>query len=261
MSARPDFELATDSEGARGTRVVRVQGELDSGTCEALEAECRRAVEEPEVEQLTLDLAAVSFIDSAGMRTMILIEQSAREHDVRLIVVPPPEQVTALLRTAGVAQRMTFRGRSSSTARPAEFSERVELELPREPMAPSRARAEVRELMADRPEAKVAELVLLTSELVTNAVVHARSAGPTPIGLRIVNYDHRVRIEVEDAGDGFDPAAPRRPNESGGKGLFLVESFATDWGARRIQTERGPRFCVWLEFQWSEQLSTAPATV
>jgi anti-sigma B factor antagonist len=83
MSAQPDFELATRSTG-RGTRVVRVRGELDSGTSEALEAECRRAIEEADVEHLTLDLAAVSFIDSAGMRTMILIEQAACEHDVRL---------------------------------------------------------------------------------------------------------------------------------------------------------------------------------
>ncbi len=238
---------------------MAVRGEFDSGTCEAVEAECRSAVGDPSVERLTLDLGAVSFIDSAGMRVMLLIERCAREHDVELVVVPPPEQITALLRTAGVAQRMTLRDRRPAGARPEEFSERVELELPREPMSPSRARAEVRELMSGRPESEVGELVLLTSEVVTNAVVHARAAGRTPIRLRIFRSPDSARIEVEDAGDGFDPREPRTSNEEGGKGLFLVENFATDWGVRPVETEHGPRFRVWFEFDWSAGLTAEPA--
>jgi anti-anti-sigma factor len=259
MSPHAHFEIATEGGANPRSRVVAVRGELDSGTCETVEAECRSAISDPGVERLMLDLGAVSFIDSAGMRMMILVEQSAREHDVELVVVPPPEQITALLHTAGVAQRMTFRDRRPAGIRREEFSERVELELPREPMSPSRARAEVRELMSDRPELEVGELVLLTSEVVTNAVVHARAAGRTPIRLRIFRSRDRARIEVEDAGDGFDPGDPRTSNEHGGKGLFLVENFATDWGARTVESEHGPRFRVWFEFDWSAGLTAEPA--
>lgn len=253
MSAQPDFDIATETGANRRVLVVTVRGELDSGTSDALEEECRQAIAEPGLDRLTLDLQAVSFIDSAGMRTMILIEQSAREGRVPLVVLSPPEEVTELLRTAGVAERVTLHGRPSSTARRAEFSERVELELPCEPMSPSRARAEIRELMTERPDIELANLVLLTSELVTNAVVHARSAGPTPVLLRIISYEDGVRIEVEDAGEGFDAWAAARGHGAGGQGLFLVESFASEWGARRVQTERGSRFRVWFEFDWSER--------
>lgn len=254
-----DLEITIESRAQGRSRVVTVRGELDSGTCEALETDCRRAIDEHGVERLTLDLGAVSFIDSAGMRTMILIEQSARERDVRLVMVPPPGQVTALLRAAGVTQHITLSADPSIMARRAEFSERATLELPREQMSPKRARAEVRELMSDRLEEEVAELVLLTSEVVTNAVVHAPSAGRTPITLRIIRHEDGVRIEVEDGGDGFDPAWPHRAPEAGGKGLLLVDTFATNWGACQVRTERGPRFCVWFEVDWSARLTAEAA--
>lgn len=246
----PEFELETETDG--DSAVVTVRGELDSGTCEALEAACRRALANPTHRRLTLDLGAVSFIDSAGMRAMILIERLAGERDVSVVLLPPPEDVTELLRTAGLAERMTLRP-PPAPERHAEVSERVELELPPDPMSPSRARAEVRELMAGhQSNADIANLVLLTSELVTNAVVHPRTAKPAPIALRIIRYEDGVRVEVEDSGAGFDPGAVP-VGEEGGRGLFLVDSCAASWGASRVRGERGQRFCVWFELDWTRQ--------
>jgi anti-anti-sigma factor len=252
MSFTQNFEITTERSGA--SHVVRVHGELDSGTCDAVEAECRRALAGPRAEELTLDLRDVSFVDSAGMRMMIMVERSAREQDVPLVVLSPPEHVTALLRTAGVAQRVKLHPGASAAPRRGHFNERIELELPRDPMSPGRARAEVRELVDGRAERdQLGALLLLTSELVTNAVVHAHSAGETPIALRITTYDDGVRVEVEDAGPGFDPASPRSGHEEGGQGLYLVERCAARWGARRIETDRGSRFCVWFELDWSSE--------
>lgn len=80
----------------------------------------------------------------------------------------------------------------------------------------------------DGVESSVIELaVLLVSELVTNAAVHARS------GVRItVHVDaHWVRIEVEDEGPGEPVMGALTPNQLKGRGLAVVDRLSTDWGA------------------------------
>jgi serine phosphatase RsbU (regulator of sigma subunit)/anti-sigma regulatory factor (Ser/Thr protein kinase) len=82
--------------------------------------------------------------------------------------------------------------------------------------------------------------VLLTSELVTNSIVHANSDA-----LLLVSADaSRVRVEVRDA----DPALPEiadLPDDApGGRGLVLVQLLATRWDA----TPYGSGKAVWFEF-------------
>ena len=69
---------------------------------------------------------------------------------------------------------------------------------------------------------------LLTSEVVTNAVLHAG----TMLQLRVLGEIGAVRIEVTDG----SAAAPARRHYSAeaatGRGLGLVEALATEWGTR-----------------------------
>jgi anti-sigma regulatory factor (Ser/Thr protein kinase) len=69
-------------------------------------------------------------------------------------------------------------------------------------------------------------LLLLTSELVTNAVRHA--AGPR--GLLIAAELGAVRVTVSDAS--ADPPIPAGSNlaRRGGRGLALVEVLSQEWG-------------------------------
>lgn len=84
--------------------------------------------------------------------------------------------------------------------------------------------------------------VLLTSEIVTNAVRHA--AGMLAMQLDLSLLDGMVRVAVEDP----VPAPPviRNPgvDEIGGRGLLLVEALAARWGT--TPTDRGK--VVWFEF-------------
>ena len=89
---------------------------------------------------------------------------------------------------------------------------------------------------------------LLTSELVTNAVIHPEAAEGSTLELRIWVYRDGVKVEVEDPGKGFDPADRSSSSRHGGRGLFLVDRCSASWGARRAEDERGRRFCVWFEF-------------
>jgi len=243
-----DFALlVSPSDRARASR-IEVRGELDSGTAPELMEAVRRALESRSTARLTLDLGPMTFIDSAGTRALIMIERQARDRRVGLEVLPPPERVTELLRTAGVADHI---GLATADRRPrTAFLQRTELELPRQPRSPALARAEVREALGACEESLLAGVVLLTSELVTNAVVHPRRAPDTPIGLRIITYPDGVRVEVEDAGEGFDHVAVDLPEGERGRGLFLVDRFATRWGSERVQTDAGRRFRVWFELDW-----------
>jgi len=84
--------------------------------------------------------------------------------------------------------------------------------------------------------------ILLISELVTNAVLHARTNG---LGLALQLEVHRtwLRIEVHDA-DLREPQ-PRTPAglEESGLGLVLVDALADRWGVEETPAGKA----VWAE--------------
>jgi anti-anti-sigma factor len=246
--------LRVDADLSTRPLTITAAGELDSGSCEALLDAFKRTLAERPGEPVSLDLQNVSFIDSTGMRSMIQMERISDQRGIRLIVIPPPDEVTELLRTAGIADRMNVAAGVERASLGPDFVDRINLELEREPSSPSRARAEVREALEGRlDQSDIATVVLLTSELVTNAVIHPKAPDASTLGLEISVHDDGVRIAVEDPGEGFDPVAPATSSGRGGRGLFLVDRCAASWGARRTQGERGSRFCVWFEFVSGER--------
>jgi serine/threonine-protein kinase RsbW len=89
-------------------------------------------------------------------------------------------------------------------------------------------------------EASVIELaVLLVSELVTNAAVHAQST----IRVRVHVDSHWVRVEVEDEGPGEPRMGRQNSTELRGRGLAVVDRLSTDWGTDRHEGHK----TVWFE--------------
>ncbi len=86
---------------------------------------------------------------------------------------------------------------------------------------------------------------LLVSELVTNAIVHAR----TDVELRLVADDHMLRAEVSDGNPTFP--RPRRPMglAGTGRGLLLMDDLASRWGV--LPTGAGKT--VWFELTFPSQ--------
>jgi hypothetical protein len=70
----------------------------------------------------------------------------------------------------------------------------------------------------------------MTSELVSNAVEHARLEAGATIALDITVAEERVRVSVEDAGEGFVQEATDK--DLGGWGLAIVEQLSDRWGIR-----------------------------
>jgi anti-anti-sigma factor len=247
VAAGPNFRIAT-FQGESGT-TIQLAGELDGATSAELTECFERLAADPDMRHITVDLAEVSFIDSAGMRAIITIERTTAERELTLTIVPPPDEVTELLRVAGVADHLPLTPSLDAAPTSKPFLERIELELERERTAPGRARRELREALAAHiREPDLATLILLTSEVVTNAVIHPHPGVGGSVGLRITAYPDRVRVEVSDAGAGFEPQdLPPGPRETGGHGLVVVDGLSSRWGTSRPQDDQGGGFCVWFE--------------
>lgn len=122
-------------------------------------------------------------------------------------------------------------------------------DLPARPTAVGAARRVVRDLLTSWgvPEDPRDDAILVTSELVTNALVHA--AGDR-IACRLHGTADRIRIEVEDqeGGPALPAARHARPDDQHGRGLFLVEALSLDWGVTPVSGR--PARVVWAELPY-----------
>lgn len=120
-------------------------------------------------------------------------------------------------------------------------------EVPGGRAAPNAARRVLLEKDGALPEGMRADLLLLLSELVSNAVLHGRVGPESSIGIDVRGADRVLRVEVTDPGAGFDWERRRRerPRREGGFGLALVERIAESWG---IERQRGHTL-VWFELR------------
>ena len=101
------------------------------------------------------------------------------------------------------------------------------LELPGEPASVARARDFVRRVLTDWGcDEAVDTVTLLTSELATNVVLHAR----TPFAVLVGRQDDDVRVDVLDMSS--DPARRGRGGSfaTSGRGIAMVERLSSAWG-------------------------------
>jgi anti-sigma regulatory factor (Ser/Thr protein kinase) len=111
------------------------------------------------------------------------------------------------------------------------------------PRAPARARAWLQSAAYWLPDDLEANLLLLTSELVNNSVVHGNAREDDVIEIEVRPTPVGVRACVTDPGTGFSPRRrARSAEEPGGWGLELVDRLAERWGV-----ERAERTSVWFE--------------
>lgn len=86
------------------------------------------------------------------------------------------------------------------------------------------------------------DVLLVVSELVTNACLHADG----PEELRVGSGTRVLRLEIVDQGSGSPaPRTPHRAGRPGGHGMFIVQRLCLDWGVVRNPEGRGKT--VWAE--------------
>nr|WP_246277959.1 SpoIIE family protein phosphatase [Phytohabitans rumicis] len=131
--------------------------------------------------------------------------------------------------------------------------------LPADRRTPAAARAVVRTVLAEAHlDELLNEALLLTTELTTNAVVHAGTeldievvAGPTGLTVTVTDFE-ATPVESLTAGPRNDNIDISDVSERG-RGLLLVDHFASRWGTTHMPTGKG----VWFRLDRKEPVHPA----
>jgi anti-anti-sigma factor len=89
--------------------VVRVslRGELDLASARVME-ERLAAIEERQPARVVIDLGGLAFIDSSGLRVLLLADSRARERGFELVLAPGPEPVQRVFEMTGALDVLRF---------------------------------------------------------------------------------------------------------------------------------------------------------
>jgi len=101
----PPFEIAMTRDN--GTVTVSPAGELDIATVPRL-ADALAAAERP-YTMLVLDLRGLSFIDSSGLRLVLMEVERGRGEGHDVAVIPGDERVQRIFRLTGADRIVPFR--------------------------------------------------------------------------------------------------------------------------------------------------------
>jgi two-component sensor histidine kinase len=90
------------------------------------------------------------------------------------------------------------------------------------------------------------DVLLLVTELVSNAVRHAAAGADRPVRVELRRRARTVRVAVFDESTGFAAGAPHlKRDQTGGWGLFLVDRIADRWAI----TPTASGTCAWFEIR------------
>lgn len=132
---------------------------------------------------------------------------------------------------------------TSNLQRPAAPAAPLTVLLPDDVTAPARARYEVRSALLGLGllETQLDDVLLATSELVTNAFEH----GERPKRLELAYAGERLTLRVYDTSGRLPELRAPSPAEARSRGLVLVQALSEDWGFERCPGGK----VVWAVFR------------
>ena len=97
--------LSLETDNTHAVSVIKVKGRVDSDSAPELDAALTKLLQENR-NKIVLNLQAVDFMSSAGLRAVVKAYQAAKRSggDVRLAAVSNPVEV--ILRTIGMMQML-----------------------------------------------------------------------------------------------------------------------------------------------------------
>jgi len=111
--------------------VLAPSGQLDLISAAEVEAVLRRVCIEEDVRAVTLDLSAVTFMDSTGLHAVLSARELCRAQGCEFALIPGSAQVQRLFELCGLLDSLPFRARGPAgrkeAARPAAADARGRL--------------------------------------------------------------------------------------------------------------------------------------
>jgi anti-anti-sigma factor len=98
------FETTLSGE----TALVTLAGELDLSGAGILEQELGRLTDEESPAEVVIDLRGLEFMDSSGLRLVVMADSRAREAGRRLLLVPGAPTVQRVFEITRMNERLTF---------------------------------------------------------------------------------------------------------------------------------------------------------
>ena len=98
----------TVSATAGPTPIVKVSGEFEMAATFNVEPALDLVLDAPELELVTLDLSAVTFIDSVGLSVVIRFAGELEARGIPLRIVPGPREVQRVFEAVGMADVLPF---------------------------------------------------------------------------------------------------------------------------------------------------------
>jgi anti-sigma B factor antagonist len=105
MGTAEPFELQDVVSG--GTHTLVLSGELDMATAPHLETVVHACA--GSAGRLTLDLSRLTFMDSTGVRLVLLTQRLCRETGAEFALIPGPRLIQRVFELTGVLDRLPFR--------------------------------------------------------------------------------------------------------------------------------------------------------
>ena len=100
------FSFETELRGPLA--VVELYGELDLLASASLEPELERLADEPGVDVVALDLRALDFLDSSGLRVVVLANERLDSNERRLVLVRGSSPVQRVFELTRMTERLEF---------------------------------------------------------------------------------------------------------------------------------------------------------
>ncbi|MDH6217087.1 ATP-binding protein [Streptomyces pseudovenezuelae] len=128
---------------------------------------------------------------------------------------------------------------------------------PSEDASVSEARKAVRKVVSGwgLPDELSETAELLTSELVTNVILHAQDSATCRVICEL--SADSVTVIVIDYGRGIPKMRASSDTATGGRGLFLVDALAQDWGIRSVLRGKATFFVLAIPESASANRETA----
>jgi anti-sigma B factor antagonist len=102
----PSLDFQTTRNGT--IAIIVATGELDLSGAAVLEAEIERLAAEPELGTVVLDMRGLEFMDSSGLRLVVLADMRARDAGRRFVLVRGNETVHRVFEITRMSERLDF---------------------------------------------------------------------------------------------------------------------------------------------------------